>query len=109
MRTSCSLSKIKANPKVRALLKDHNFYVNEHRWNETEWDTTQLRFFGMDPSFYKVNQATAKITADIQKVMTGKRLPKFKLVFTSPKATTASKGEVTLFNSISEYIISFIL
>jgi hypothetical protein len=93
IRTSCSLSEIKANAKVRALLKDHNFYVNEHRWNETEWDTTQLGFFfGIDPSFYNVDQATAKITAEIQKAMAGKRIPKFKLVFTSPKVTSGRKS-----------------
>ena len=93
IRTSCSLSDIKANAKVRALLKDHNFYVNEHRWNETEWDTTQLGFFfGIDPSFYNVDQATAKITAEIQKAMAGKRIPKFKLVFTSPKVTSGRKS-----------------
>jgi hypothetical protein len=70
--TSCSLGAIKANPKVRAFPKEHKFYVNaQHCWSETEWDTTQLGFFfGTDPSFYNVDQeATAKITADIQKVM----------------------------------------
>ena len=93
MRTSCSLSEIKANPKVRALLKEHNFYVNEHRWNETEWDTMQLGFlFGIDPSFYSVDQATAKITAEIQKATAGKKFPKFKLVFTSPKVTNGKKS-----------------
>ena len=96
MRTSCSLSEIKANPKVRALLKEHNFYVNEHRWNETEWDTMQLGFFfGIDPSFYSVDQATARITADIQKAMAGKKTPKFKLVFTSPKVTHGKKSYST--------------
>jgi hypothetical protein len=58
IRTSCSLSDIKANPKVHALLKDHNFHVNDHRWNETERDTTQHGFFfGIDPSFYNDDQA----------------------------------------------------
>ena len=96
MRTSCSLSAIKANPKVRAFLKEHNFYVNEHRWNETEWDITQLGFFfGTDPSFYNVDQATEKITAAIQKAMTGKKFPKFKLVFTSPKVTNGKKSYST--------------
>ena len=96
MRTSISLSTIKANHKVRAFLKDHNFYVNEHRWNETEWDTTQLGFFfGTDPSFYNVDQATAKITAEIQKATGGKKFPKFKLVFTSPKVTNGKKSYST--------------
>jgi hypothetical protein len=65
IRTSCTLSEIKANSKVRSLLKEHNVFVNDHRWNETEWNTTQLGFFfGIDPSFYDVDQATAKVTAD---------------------------------------------
>lgn len=54
---------------------------------------TQLGFFfGIDPTFYNVDRATAKITVDIQKVMTGKRIPKFNLVFTSPKITEGRKS-----------------
>ena len=86
IRTSCSLRDLKTNPKVKNLLKSHDFYVNEHRWNETEWDTIQLGFmFGIDPSFYDVDQATAKITADLQKELARNKIPKFRLVFTSPK------------------------
>jgi hypothetical protein len=36
IRTTCSMADIKANPRVRNLLIDHNFFVNFHRWDETE-------------------------------------------------------------------------
>ena len=84
--SSCSLRDLKANPKVKNLLKLHHFYVNDHRWNETEWDTVQLGFvFGIDPSFYDVDQATAKITAYLQKEFARNKIPQFRLVFASLK------------------------
>jgi hypothetical protein len=86
IRTSCSLRDLKTNPKVKNLLKSHDFYVNDHRWNETDWDTIQLGFmFGIDPSFYDVDQATAKINADLQKEFPRNKIPQFRLVFASPK------------------------
>ena len=93
IRTTCSMADIKANPRVRNLLIDHNFFVNFHRWDETEWDIVQLGFFfGMDPTFLTVDQATSKVTADLQAALSAKstprpKLPKFKLVFGSPKIT----------------------
>ena len=88
IRTSRSLSDIKANHKVRSLVNEHNFFVNDHRWNETEWDTMQLGFFfGIDPSFYDVDQATAQITETIKTALGGKKIPKFRIAFTSPKTT----------------------
>ena len=37
--TTCTMAEIKANPRVKSLLTDHNFFVNFHRWDETEWET----------------------------------------------------------------------
>ena len=92
IRTTYSIGEIKTSPKVQALLKDHNFFVNEHRWNETEWDTIQLGFFfGLDPTFYDVDQATAKVTAEIQSQLPRQRIPKFKLSFTSPKVQSGRR------------------
>jgi hypothetical protein len=48
-----SLSELKNTPNVANLMRKYDFYVNEHKWSETDWDTTQLGFFyGLDPQFY---------------------------------------------------------
>jgi hypothetical protein len=93
VRTAYSISDLKADPKVMTMLKEHNFYVNEHRWSEEDWDVLQIGFmFGIDPTFYDVDQATAKITADIAKsTSTSTKAPKFKLVYSTPKVTSGKK------------------
>ena len=92
------MADIKANERVKKLLIDHNFSVNFHRWDETEWDIVQLGFFFslVDPTFLNVDQATSKITADLQAAIAAKptprpKMPKFKLVFASPKITIKNK------------------
>ncbi|KAI2497998.1 hypothetical protein MHU86_16496 [Fragilaria crotonensis] len=57
------LSEIKNAPYVANLMRKYDFYVNDHKWNKTEWDTgVQLGFFyGLNPQFCDVNQATCKI------------------------------------------------
>jgi hypothetical protein len=98
IRTSLSMAEIKSNERVKKLLIDHNFYVNFHRWDETEWDIVQLGFFfGLDPTFLNVDQATSTITADLQAAIAAKptprpKMPKFKLVFGSPKITIKNKA-----------------
>jgi hypothetical protein len=98
IRTSLSMADIKSNERVKKLLLDHNFYVNFHRWDETEWDIVQLGFFfGLDPTFLNVDQATSIITADLQAAIAAKttprpKMPKFKLVFGSPKITIKNKA-----------------
>ena len=98
IRTSLSMADIKSNERVKKLLLDHNFYVNFHRWDETEWDIVQLGFFfGLDPTFLNVDQATSTITADLQAAIAAKttprpKMPKFKLVFGSPKITIKNKA-----------------
>jgi hypothetical protein len=93
IRTSLSMADIKSNERIKRLLIDHNFYVNFHRWDETEWDIAQLGFFfGLDPTFLNVDQATSKVTATLQAAIAAKasprpKMPKFKLVFGSPKIT----------------------
>jgi hypothetical protein len=86
IRTSVTLSNIKAESAVFKLMKDHNFYVNEHRWSETDWETTQLGFlYGIDPQFYDINQATNKVTKALKLSLPRTKVPKFKLVYCSPK------------------------
>ena len=94
------MSDIIANERVKRLLTDHNLYVNFHRWDETEWDITQLGFFfGFDPTFLNVDQATSKVTATLQAAIAAKasprpKMPKFKLVFGSPKITALNNRTV---------------
>jgi hypothetical protein len=98
IRTSLSMADIKSNPRVKSLLTDHNFFVNFHRWDETEWDVIQLGFFfGLDPTFLNVDQATSTVTANLQAAIAAKptprpKMPKFKLVFGSPKITINNKA-----------------
>jgi hypothetical protein len=94
IRSSASLSELKANAKVFKLMKDHDFYVNEHRWSETDWETTQLGFlYGVDPQFYDIDQATTKFTDTLRQALQRTKIPKFRLVYCSPKIKSA-KGQV---------------
>jgi hypothetical protein len=97
VRTALTMSDIKSNSRVKSLLTDHNFFVNYHRWDETEWDVIQLGFFfGLDPTFLTVDQATSKVTADLQAAIAAnakrQKMPKFKLVFGSPKITINNRA-----------------
>jgi hypothetical protein len=86
IRTTVPLGEIKAASSVLKLMKDHNFYVNEHRWSETDWETTHLGFlYGIDPQFYDIDQATNKVTKTLKHNLPRIKLPKFKLVHCSPK------------------------
>lgn len=94
IRSSVTLSEIKANAKIFKLMKDHDFYVNEHRWSEADWETTQLGFlYGVDPQFYNIDQATTKFTNTLRQVSPRAKIPKFRLVYCSPKIKTA-KGRM---------------
>ncbi|KAI2491612.1 hypothetical protein MHU86_22956 [Fragilaria crotonensis] len=86
IQTSVSLGELKEAANVIKLMKDHDFYVNEHRWSETDWETTQLGFlYGIDPQFHDIDQATIKVTKTIQQSFPRTKVPKFKLVYCSPK------------------------
>lgn len=75
-------------------MKEHNFYVNEHRWSEADWETTQLGFlYGLDPQFYDIDQATTKFINTVCQVLPRAKIPKFRLVYCSPEIKTA-KGRM---------------
>ena len=78
VRTVYPISDLKANPRAMKMLKENDFYVNEHRWSEEDWDVLQIGFiFGIDPTF-KEGSARAKV-------------PKFKLVYSTPKVTSGTR------------------
>ena len=87
IRTLVSLTEMKAASNVFKLMREHEFYVNEHRWSETDWDTTQLGFiYGLDPQFYNINQATTKVVVEtLRQALTRTKIPKIRLVYCSPK------------------------
>ena len=96
IRTQYTLGEIKRAPNVSELMQRYDFYVNEHRWSETDWDTTQLGFiYGLDPQFYDVDQATSKVLAMMQRSVPKLKIPKFRLVQCSPKIQK-SRGNRTV-------------
>ena len=95
IRTSWSLSEIKAIPTVLQLLRDHEVYLSEHRWKETIWNTTQLGFIvGLDPQFYNPEQAAERLIQDIKKHTPGKpKIPHFRMAFCTPTVLVKGKGK----------------
>jgi hypothetical protein len=88
VRSSVSLREIKSIPKIHELLKNHNCYVNEHRWTEDVWETVQIGFFqGLNPQFYSVDDATSMVSEAITKACSKTKIPKFKLSFCTPQTT----------------------
>ncbi len=97
IQTKFPLSEIKNAPNVANLMQKYDFYVNDHKWNETEWETTQLGFFyGIDPQFYDLDQATCKIQEVLKKNVQRMKAPRFRLVYCSPKVRVASGGKRTI-------------
>ena len=86
--TTESLSKIIAIHSVYKIMKDYQCYVTDHQLYETQWDTTRVGFItGHDPSFFNRSQAAAKFNANLHSKLLAKKIkiPKFRLVFTSPQ------------------------
>ena len=78
-------------------MRKYDFYVNDHKWSETDWDTNQLGFFyGIDPQFYDLDHATCKIQEVFKKNVPQAKVPKFRLVFCSPKVRTSRGNNRTI-------------
>jgi hypothetical protein len=94
IQSKFSLSDIKNTPNVANLMQKYDFYVNDHKWSETDWDTTQLGFFyGIDPQFFDLDQATCKIQEVLKKNAPKMKAPRFRLVYCSPKVRVARGGK----------------
>jgi hypothetical protein len=90
--TSESISTIKNIPAIHQILRDNSCFLHEHSWNEDEWDTTKIGFVTkLDPNFYNPEQAYTKFTSYLKeqiKQLQGRtkiKIPKFRMVFSSPK------------------------
>jgi hypothetical protein len=84
--TNESISKIKAIPSVKRLLKEYQCFLTDYQWTESQWETTRIGFItNYDPSFYNRTQAAAKFNAFLHSLPGKTKIPKFRLVFTSPQ------------------------
>jgi hypothetical protein len=96
IQTNETVGKIKALPTVKSLMKEYNFFITDHQWSETEWETTRIGFVtNMDPSFYNRTQAHQKFNEMIavRSALQSQRklkIPQFRLAFSSPKVNHAS-------------------
>ena len=97
MQSQHSLRELKNAPNVANLMQKYDFYVNDHRWCETDWDTNQLGFFyGIDPQFYDLDQAMCIVQDVIKKNAPRMKPPKFRLVYCSPKVRTLKGSNRTI-------------
>jgi hypothetical protein len=96
IQTNESVGKIKDLTCVKSLMKEYNFFITDHQWSETEWETTRIGFVtNMDPSFYNCTQAHQKFNEMISvrsalKSTRELKIPQFRMVFSSPKVRHAS-------------------
>jgi hypothetical protein len=72
-------------------MKDFKFYITDHQWNETQYDTTRIGWItNLNPSFYNREQAHIKFNAFLNSKLTGLtkkwKIPQYRMVFVSPSA-----------------------
>ena len=88
VQTNESISRIKALPSVKKLLKDYHCFLSDHQWSEMDWDTTHVGFVtNLDPSFYNRTQAHNKFNEILHscKLARKAKIPQFCMVFSSPQ------------------------
>jgi hypothetical protein len=91
VRTSLSFKSLKNEHRVVDFLKEHNIYMTEHCWTEDVWHTVQIGFImGLDPSFYSSNQAHEKMTKAILARAPNAQIPKFAMIFCTPRVRMKS-------------------
>ena len=104
IQTNESLSTIRNIPQIQQILRDNNCYMSEHQWTETEWDTVSIGFVtNLDPGFYNNQQAEAKFHSSLKTQFDNTaalgrhkvKIPKFKMIFSSPSITTDQQRRVS--------------
>ncbi len=82
--TRVPLGQLKRHTSAYQLLKDNNCYLNEHLWDEQEWDVQQLGFItGFNPKYYSNERATNMFRARLCNALPRKKIPKFQVVLKS--------------------------
>jgi hypothetical protein len=85
IRVSTSFKALKNNVRVVNFLRENKVYLNEHRWAEDVWNTTQIGFIlGLDPAFYTPAQAHETIVKVITTKAPGEQTPKFAMAYCAP-------------------------
>jgi hypothetical protein len=84
--TNASLSKIRALPAVQSIMKEFKFYITDHQWTETQWDTTRIGWITtINPTYYNREQAHIKFNEVLHSKLLAKKvkIPKFRMSFVS--------------------------
>jgi hypothetical protein len=85
--TNVSMSKIRALPALQSIMKEFKFYITDHQWTETQWDTTQIGWITtINPTYYNRGQAHIKFNEVLHLKLLAKKvkIPKFRMSFVSP-------------------------
>jgi hypothetical protein len=85
--TNVSLSKIRALPAVPSIMQEFKFYITDHQWTETQWDTTRIGWITtINPTYYNREQAHIKFNEVLHSKLLAKKvkIPKFRMSFVSP-------------------------
>jgi hypothetical protein len=86
--TRVPLGQIKRHITAFQLLTDNHCYLNEHLWDEQEWDLQQIGFVtGFNPKYYSNDRVTAMFRARLSKAMPRRKIPKFQMVLKSHRIT----------------------
>jgi hypothetical protein len=79
--TRVPLGQIKRHPSVYQLLQDNQCFLNEHLWDEHEWDVQQIGFItGFNPKYYTNDRVTTMFRARLSKALPKAKIPKFQMV-----------------------------
>jgi len=82
--TRVPFGQIKRHTKAYQLLLDNQCFLNEHLWDEQEWDLKQLGFVtGFNPKYYSNERVTTMFRARLSKAMPRKKIPKLQMVLKS--------------------------
>ena len=82
--TRVPLGQIKRHPTAYQLLIDNQCYLNEHHWDEYEWDVQQIGFVtGYNPKYYEKDRVTTMFRARLSKAMPKAKIPKFVMALKS--------------------------
>jgi hypothetical protein len=89
IRTSLTMTAMKQVQRISNLLEENGVFMSEHRWPEDIWQLKRLGFMlGLDPQVYTPQQAYESLLQDLRKkVPQTTKIPKFAVVFCSPKVT----------------------
>ncbi|KAI2494581.1 hypothetical protein MHU86_19951 [Fragilaria crotonensis] len=86
--TRVSLGQIKRHTNAYQLLTDNQCFLNEHLWDEQEWDLHQIGFVtGFNPKYYSNERVTTMFRARLCKAMPRAKIPKFQMVLKTHRIT----------------------